>query len=426
MTNPESHPEHGDREQGQTEPHSPIASDRPEDTLPVAEARPAPSSTTDNPSKPAIVGGKTRWSLTTTLVLLVALIIGAGSTAVTYTLVHRQDTSTTAPGGLSISNQTAPALAADGTIPKAVAAISASVVTVNVAAGTQGGTGSGIVIKSDGYILTNNHVVTLDSQTQADANQITVTLPDGSTKPAKVVGTDPSDDLAVIKIPTTGLASASFASSSALIVGQTVVAMGAPLGLSNTVTSGIVSALARPVTTGNGPSASVFDAIQTDAAINPGNSGGPLVDLNGHVVGVNSAIAGTGAGSSSGAQSGNIGIGFAIPADEASRIATELITTGKATHAILGISVDGAQNNTGPTSAAGAKVAAVQSGSPAQHAGIRVGDVITQIGKQRIDGSTGAIAATRSYAPGTKVDVTVLSNGQTKTVSVSLGSATTP
>ena len=362
--------------------------------------------------------------MTSVLVVLVALIVGAGSTAVTYQVVRQQDMATSSV--VSVSTETAPPLKTDGTVAKAAEAISNSVVTVNVASGNQGGTGSGIIIKPDGYILTNNHVVTLDSQTRATANQITVTLPDGSTKAATVVGTDTADDLAVIKVAASGLSAASFAPSSALVVGQTVVAMGAPLGLSNTVTSGIVSALARPVATGSGASASIFDAIQTDAAINPGNSGGPLVDLNGHVVGVNSAIAGTGGGSGSNAQSGNIGIGFAIPSDEASRIATELITTGKATHAILGISVNGAQNTSGPTSASGATVTAVQAGSPAQQAGIQVGDVITQIGKQRIDDSIGAIAATRSHAPGTTVPVTVQSHGQTKTVSVTLGSATTP
>ncbi len=370
----------------------------------------------------ALPGRTFRWRLTSLLVVLVAVIVGAGSTAVTYAVVRQQDTSP----GPAISNQTAPVLKTDGTVAMAAAAISDSVVTVNVASGSQGGTGSGIIIKSDGFILTNNHVVTLDSQTQASANQVTVTLPDGTTKAATVVGTDTADDLAVIKVATSGLSAASFASSSALVVGQTVVAMGAPLGLSNTVTSGIVSALARPVATGSGASAAIFDAIQTDAAINPGNSGGPLVDLNGHVVGVNSAIANTGGGGGSGAQSGSIGIGFAIPGDEASRIATELMTTGKATHAILGISVNGAQSSAGPTSAAGARVAAVQAGSPAQQAGIQVGDVITKIGEQRIDDSIGAIAATRSYAPGATVSVTVQSNGQTRTVSVTLGSAPTP
>jgi len=424
MTAFEGPPTYDDEGRKQAEEHARAAAGRVQEP-PAAPVPPPPPSSSPTAKGP---GGPSRWRLTSALVALVAVIVGAGSTAVTYALVHHQDTAASSPAtpssGLSVSNQAAPNLKPDATVAMAAAAISPSVVTVNVASGSQGGTGSGIVIKSGGYILTNNHVVTLDSQTPAATNQITVTLPDGSTTAATVIGTDPADDLAVIKVATAGLTVASFASSAALVVGQTVVAMGAPLGLSNTVTSGIVSALARPVTTGTGASASIFDAIQTDAAINPGNSGGPLVDLAGHIVGVNSAIAGTGGGGGSGGQSGNIGIGFAIPADEASRIATELITTGKATHAILGISVNSAQNNTGPTSATGAKVGAVQAGSPAQQAGIQVGDVITQIGKQRIDGSTGAIAATRSHTPGATVPVTVQSHGQTKTVSVTLGSAT--
>ncbi|MDQ6850773.1 MAG: trypsin-like peptidase domain-containing protein [Actinomycetota bacterium] len=353
---------------------------------------------------------------------IVALVVATGSTALTYAVVHHDNGAVATGAGPATSNQTAPAVQLDGTVAGAAAAISPSVVTVNVSGGSQGGTGSGIVIRSDGYVLTNNHVVTLDNQTRASVNQITVTLAGGSTKPATVVGTDAGDDLAVVKVAATHLSAAVFAPSSALKVGQTAVAIGAPLGLSNTVTSGIVSALARPVSTGAASTASIFDAVQTDAAINPGNSGGPLVDLNGHVVGVNSAIAGTGNGSST-AQSGNIGIGFAIPSDEASRIATELIKTGKATHAILGISVRGAQNNTGPTSAGGATVAAVQPGSPAQKAGIRRGDIITKIGSQRIDDSVSAVAATRSHAPGSTVDVTVQSQKQTKRLSVTLGSA---
>jgi putative serine protease PepD len=357
------------------------------------------------------------------VVAIVAVVVGAGSTAITYAVVHHQDGTAASGAGLASSAESAPGVKPDGTVSAAASAISPSVVTVNVTGGRHGGTGSGIVIRADGYILTNNHVVTLDSSTQAAANRISVTLADGSTTPATVVGTDSGDDLAVIKVAAPKLTAAVFATSSTLKVGQTVVAMGAPLGLSNTVTSGILSALARPVSTGTGSTASIFDAVQTDAAINPGNSGGPLVDLNGHVVGVNSAIAGTGSGSSA-AQPGNIGIGFAIPADEASRIASEMISTGHATHAILGISVSGTQNNTGPTAATGATVAAVQTGSPAQKAGIHPGDVITKIGAQRIDDSIGAIAATRSHAPGSTVDVTVQSQGQAKTVTVTLGSAT--
>ena len=383
------------------------------DTARLDPAPPAPPAPPASPLRGRIIA----------LIALIALVVAAGSTVATYALVDR--TSAAAGGnaaGLTTTTQQAPAARVNGGVAAAAAAVGSSVVTINVSAGGQGGTGSGIIIRRDGYVLTNNHVVTLDSQTNASANRITVTLKDGSTKPATVVGTDTTDDLAVIKISATNLPAASFAPSSALTVGQTVVALGAPLGLSNTVTSGIVSALARPVATGGGGSSSIFDAIQTDAAINPGNSGGPLVDLGGHVVGVNSAIAGA-SSSGGGGQSGNIGIGFAIPSDEASRIATELIATGKATHAILGISVGGTQNNSGPTNATGATVTAVQAGSPAQQAGIRPGDVITRIGQQRIDDSVGAVAATRSHAPGAAVDVSLLVNGQAKTVSVTLGSA---
>ncbi|MHA3702270.1 S1C family serine protease [Jatrophihabitans sp. YIM 134969] len=379
----------------------------------------APASTVSSPAPKR--GGTGR---TVLIAAVVAVVVGGGVGAGAAALVS--DNSSGSSAGLAQSTQAAPAAKLDGSVASAASAISPSVVTLSVASGQSGGTGSGIVIKNDGgtgYVLTNNHVVTLDSQTQASSNQITVTLPDGSTKDATVVGTDPADDLAVVKVEASGLKAATFSSSSKLQVGQTVVAMGAPLGLSNTVTSGIVSALSRPVATGDGNDASIFNAIQTDAAINPGNSGGPLVDLNGNVVGINSAIAGTG-DSSSGTQSGNIGIGFAIPSDEAERIANELITTGKATHAVLGITVNGAQQQSGPTSGAGAKVGTVQSGSPAQKAGIKSGDVITKIGGQRIDDSIGAIAATRSYAPGTTVPVIVSSGGQTKTVNVTLGSST--
>ena len=361
---------------------------------------------------------------TVLIAAVVAVVVGGGVAAGTAALVS--DGSSGGSAGLSQSTQAAPAAKLDGTVSAAASAISPSVVTLSVVSGQSGGTGSGIIIKTDGdtgYVLTNNHVVTLDSQTSAGSNQISVTLPSGSDVDAQVVGTDPADDLAVVKVQSAGLKAATFASSAKLQVGQTVVAMGAPLGLSNTVTSGIVSALARPVSTGSGNDGAVFNAVQTDAAINPGNSGGPLVDLNGHVVGVNSAIAGTG-DSSSGTQSGNIGIGFAIPSDEAQRIAGELITNGKATHAVLGITVNGNQQQQGPTSGSGATVGTVQSGSPAESAGIKTGDVITKIGDQRIDDSIGAIAATRSFAPGTTVPVTISSGGQERTVQVTLGSAT--
>jgi putative serine protease PepD len=202
-----------------------------------------------------------------------------------------------------------------------------------------------------------------------------------------------------------------------------VAAVGAPLGLSNTVTSGIVSALGRPVQTGSSGQ-SVFDAIQTDAAINPGNSGGALVNLAGQVVGINSANASTQAAGSDG-QPGSIGIGFAIPSDEAGRISQELITTGHAKHAAIGVTVRPAlSTGDGPTSAAGATVASVVPGGPAAQAGMRPGDVITKVGHQLIDDPVSLAAAVRSYAPGRTISVTVSHGGVDRVVSVTLTAAT--
>ena len=203
----------------------------------------------------------------------------------------------------------------------AAAKIEPSLVTIAVQAAGSGGIGSGVVLDKDGHILTNNHVVAAATQ----GGTITVTFHNGSTATAKIVGTAESSDLAVIKVEgVNDLNPATFAKSSELTVGQTVVAAGAPLGLSESVTSGIVSNTARPVRSGNNGDA-VYLAVQTDAAINPGNSGGPLVDLNGAVVGINSSIASTSSGADGG-QPGNIGIGFAIPSEVASRVASDLIS----------------------------------------------------------------------------------------------------
>jgi len=209
------------------------------------------------------------------------------------------------------------------------------------------------------------------------------------------------------------------------VVGQTVVAVGAPLGLSNTVTSGIVSNTARPVRSGDNSQA-VFDAVQTDAAINPGNSGGPLVDLNGNVVGINAAIATANSGGleipGQSTQSGSIGIGFAIPADEASRIANELITSGKATHAVIGVTVKGSSSQSRPTTT-GATINSVIAGGAAADAGLKAGDVVTAVNTQRIDDADGLIAAVRSHAPGETVSITYRRGGSTHTVQVKLGTA---
>jgi putative serine protease PepD len=236
----------------------------------------------------------------------------------------------------------------------------------------------------------------------------------------------------VIKVSgISNLTKADFASSSALQVGQTVVAVGAPLGLSNTVTSGIVSNTARPVETGDstsGASTAVFDAIQTDAAINPGNSGGPLVNLNGDVVGINAAIATADSGGlqvpGQTQQSGSIGIGFAIPSDEAARIAGELIANGKATHAVVGVSVSSpASSSSSIQTTIGATISAVTADGPAAKAGLQVNDVVTKVQSQLIESGTDLVAAIRSFAPEQTVTVTYQRGGTAHTAQITLGTA---
>jgi putative serine protease PepD len=357
---------------------------------------------------------------TVVLAAVVAAVVGGGVGAGTVAIADRHSKSVSS--GITVTNQTAantPKL--DGTISAAAAKIMPSVVTIDVSGQSEAGTGSGVILRSDGYILTNNHVVAVAGTSGA----IQVLTSDGRSARATIVGTDQSDDLAVIKTDLSGLSPATFGKSSTLVVGQSVIAIGAPLGLSNTVTSGIVSNIARPVSTGDtSTSTATFDAIQTDAAINPGNSGGPLVDLNGTVMGIDAAIASANSGGvtvpGQSTQSGSIGIGFAIPSDEASRIAGELIATGKATHAVIGVSVGGT-NSTSTT--AGAVISAVSANSPAQQAGLAVGDIVTRVNSQLITADVDLVAAIRSYAPGSTVSITYTRAGATHTVEVTLGTA---
>jgi putative serine protease PepD len=323
-------------------------------------------------------------------------------------------------------NNAAPATAAAlSTMPKSYAAIASrvlpSVVNINVTAGTGSDTGSGVILRPDGYILTNNHVV---AAAVGGQGTVSVTFNDGGIAPARIVGADQEDDLAVIKVNKTGLTAASLGSAGAMHVGDPVLALGSPLGLQGTVTSGIISALNRPVETTDssqqsqfgapaGPT-TVIDAIQTDAAVNPGNSGGPLVNAAGQVIGINSAIASTGQGS------GNIGVGFAIPIDQAKVVAQQLITTGKATHPLMGISLANATDSGGNPLA---RVQAVTANGPAANAGIRAGDVITAINGQNTAGAEAVIAAIRTHQPGEALHVTVLRDGNRKTVTVTLANA---
>jgi putative serine protease PepD len=303
----------------------------------------------------------------------------------------------------------------DGTIAAAAQKIQPSVVTITVQAGNSGDIGTGVVLDSGGHILTNDHVV----EAAAQGGTISVTFHDGQTAKATIVGTTNTNDLAVIKVDgVKNLTPATFAKSGTVDVGQAVVAVGAPLGLSESVTSGIVSNTARPVRSGDNGDA-VYLALQTDAAINPGNSGGPLVDLDGAVVGINSSIAST--GSSDGGQSGNIGIGFAIPSDLAVRVASELIAKGSYTNSALGVSLGSSDDSQLPT-ANGVALAQVTAGGPAAKAGLKAGDVVTKVNDFPTTTADGLIAATRYYAPGTKVTVTYTRDGAQQTADVTLGS----
>jgi putative serine protease PepD len=294
------------------------------------------------------------------------------------------------------------------------ARVSPSVVSIDAQTQSGGDTGTGFFIQSDGTILTNNHVV---EGSVTSGGSITVNLVNGKSYPAKVIGRDASYDLAVLKIDVTDAPALQLGNSDQIQVGDTVIAIGSPLGLVGTVTSGIISAKNRAVTSGGGTSESSFiNALQTDAAINPGNSGGPLVDVNGAVIGVNSAIASLGSGFSS--QSGSIGLGFAIPINQAKKTAEQLIKNGKATYPLMGISVD--STFAGP----GARIAniptAILAGGPASRAGLRSGDIILELDSKAIANSDELIVAIRSHNVGDHVTVKYQRGSTVHTVSLTL------
>lgn len=293
-----------------------------------------------------------------------------------------------------------------------------SVVSIEEVISNGSGSGSGWIYKSNSsstYIVTNNHVVQDFALSGRSTDRLTVELNNGDQYPATIVGRDSNYDLAVIKISKGNLPELALGDSAKLVVGDPVVAIGSPLGLSSTVTSGIVSALNRPVTTGASGQESYVNAIQTDAAINPGNSGGALLDGSGRIVGINSAIASL---SASGGTSGSIGLGFSIPISEAKRTIDELISTGKSTRPVLGIFFDTTYTGVG------AKIGKLSAGEGAEKAGIPVGSIIKSIDGFRTTDEVAAIVKIRSYAPGATVSVVVeLPTGGTKTFSVKLGSA---
>jgi putative serine protease PepD len=435
----------------QTQPYTGAAQ-----TPPTAGA-PTPS---DAHSAPAASGASFRRNRPVLLVAALAvgaLVGGAAGGGIVLALNDDNSNSSvgavTTPANITVNNPE------NVTPVTAVAAKAmASVVTISATSSDAGGTGSGVILSEDGYVLTNTHVVTLDGATGDAA--ITVQTSDGRLLTATIVGTDPISDLAVIKIDgATDLQPAKFADSGDLNVGDTAIAIGAPLGLAGTVTDGIVSAINRSITIASSappsetqapdesttPEESPFDfwipgqedatappttssstislaVIQTDAAINPGNSGGALLNAEGEVIGINVAIASAG-GSSAASQSGSIGVGFAIPANLAKRVSEEIIDNGAATHGLLGASIVDVTEDPAQADSAtvGASVKEVVAGGAAEEAGLKVGDVITGINDLPVTGKTDLTAQVRALAGGAKATLSYVRNGDAETTEVTLG-----
>ena len=425
-------------QQGATTGHQPLPS-AGAFGQPTAFPPPPPTSNTLgatpslDPQRPR--GDRRRRLTELTVVAVLASTLASGGTYLAAQLGSADTpTSSTASAGSSLgrSTDTAPVVQADPSNPDWTAtAAAASPSVVSITAEMSGGTaqGSGDVIDGSGHILTNNHVV-------AGATSLTVSLADGHTYAATIKGTDPSTDLAVVTItnPPDSLTPIAFGDSSQLQVGEPVMAVGNPLGLAGTVTTGIVSALNRPVVTeaaegtqGQGrlqqqtSEPVVTNAIQTSAAINPGNSGGALVNAGGQLIGINSSIATL----SNGSESGNIGIGFAIPVNEARQIAEQLIATGTAEHAYLGVTPVDGQATMGDSTMSGAQLDSVGSATPAAQAGLKVGDVIIAVDGERVESADSLVGSIRSATKGQVVTLTVIRDGQELEISATLAAKPT-
>ena len=375
--------------------------------------------------------------ITAVAILAAALASGGTYAATRYATPTPSSPAATTQSNGSTSPQVIQGNAAAPDWTATAKAVAPSVVSITVQSGQAEGQGSGVIIDNKGHIITNNHVAT----GAGSSATINVTLNDGRTYDAKIVGTDPSTDLAVLLLnnPPSDLVPMSIGDSSQLVVGQPVMAIGNPLGLSGTVTTGIVSALNRPVTTqaaeGNqgqqgqgqlpglqqqqGTSDTVVtNAIQTSAAINPGNSGGALVTADGKLIGINSSIASL--GSSSGGQSGNIGIGFAIPVNEAKSIADQLISTGTAQHAYIGVSAGDTTVTDGSSKRQAALIQSVSAGTPAAQAGLQAQDAVIAIDGKAIDSSEALVANIHEHKVGDTVTITVIRGSQKQDIKVTL------
>jgi putative serine protease PepD len=351
-----------------------------------------------------------------------AVIAGSVATAANNSVVssvvvcadNRTQALTLAKAGACAANKTAIEIGSNSINAKSISAlVTPSVVSISVKSTAGSGTGSGSIYKTNAtssYIITNNHVI----ESAVNSGTITVEFADGSDIPATIVGRDRMYDVAVLLVKKGNLPAIALGDSSKVSVGDEVLAIGSPLGLANTVTQGIISALNRPVTAGTTDSTSYVNAIQTDAAINPGNSGGALVDTQGRIIGVNSAIATL----TSGGTSGSIGLGFSIPINEAKRVIDEIIATGKSTRPVMGVVFDDVAADTQ------AKILQLTPGEGAQKAGIVVGSIITSIDGVKINNRDAAIVKIRSYAPGSVITVVLtLPDGSSKSYKVTLGTA---
>ncbi|WP_448810531.1 S1C family serine protease [Agromyces bauzanensis] len=443
-------PAFGGPRPGETQPTTPLAGVPPYGATTAATAAPA--------AKPRRVG------LGVAAAIVAAALIGGASGAGITALVTANDTPAATDASGTAQNIVVNDTDSVNQITAVAAKASPSVVTISVSGSQAGGTGSGIILSEDGYVLTNTHVVTLDGATGDPTIQVKTS--DGHLYDAELVGTDPLSDLAVIKlVDASGLTPLEFADSDKLNVGDTAIAIGAPLGLSGTVTNGIISALNRSIdvassaapTTpddqsqdgqdgqgdqGDGsdspfdfffdlpdpeggqsqqPSANAgqvsLPVIQTDAAINPGNSGGALLDSDGKLIGVNVAILSTGGASG---EAGNIGVGFAVPSNLAERIAKELIENGAATHGLLGATVTSAESDAESTTV-GALISEVSQGGAAEQAGLEAGDVVTAFNGVPITDQTDLTAQVRALPGGASAKITFLRDGESTTVDVTLG-----
>ncbi|WP_394215485.1 trypsin-like peptidase domain-containing protein [Brachybacterium vulturis] len=414
-------PRHDQPGAAATAPTAPVAAHGAATPFPAAQtptARTSPAPASVSPAPPRRGPG---WGGVSALVVL-GMMLSSGATlggVVVYDQFLDPDPAVSAQPGTGSTSAAQPAAAITGEAPNWAAVadqVAPSTVAIKVATSAGTAQGTGVILDENGAILTNNHVV-------EGAQEIQVSISDGLSYPASVVGTDPTTDLAVIRLdsPPDGLRPATFADSSTVEVGQPVMALGTPLGLENTVTTGIISAVDRPVTAageqGDGSEATFTSALQTDAAINPGNSGGPLVDAAGQVIGINSAIASI---PNASGQAGSIGLGFAIPASTATMIAEQLEEDGTAEHAFVGVtSTDGTASD-GEATYSGAEVISIEPDSPAAESSLEEGDLIIAVDDTPVGGAAALTGVVRGLEIGSTHQFEVVRDGALQSIGITL------